>query len=790
MARICFFFFLILTELHAQDYGGYGIAEFPDFKQAHFSSSDGLAHRQIIDLIRGPSGRLWVSTRHGISYFDGNEFTEIFTPEKPDSLSFPLFWVRFTTDNSGNIWGIPGYGKGRNPPFLLEDYNGYIPEKIIPGSRYQLSGSGQVKNHCYLCFFKAVEGLQTIHLLARELDLDIQTAYDSDSWELINQIVQIGRVWDYKFIDQISEMEDGSFVIWLLGRGFLWIHSNFSELTVIENPADYDQPNFWEGTMPIDHKNRFWFPQSVVAGELKFNFFELPGDLLGEEYRFDVDRDHNIWIFGNNKPIFKYDFRNSGIELLKTDLDGINCIYYEKGGLLWLGSENGLFRLNFRGNWFQKIGSLPFSLSQPAPIGLSIRSIVEGKDGQVYTNQNYGSVFKVDNQNNQLVELVSQQPDGKNIEVLEMDYFQNEFGEYLILGTSYGLLLYDLSTDHLFSPEGMISSPRLVTAIFQTEDRDYHHIFNADNEHFYFHHKNLSLEKVGEIPMEINQPLALRDEKLYGSTGNGLGKFVPETGEFREVFQLKRPREIDGMDIRALHFTDSVLWLGTHEGFYGLDKPSFRILHHFNRKSGLPGDIIYNMVHDGKGFWLGTDNGLTYIEPEVPFVKSFFEWDGLSHREFNTRSAILDSQGKVWMGGLNGINLFDPEKVKALDFAAEKLFLNSIEIYDTKGEQLQLLSVQRDSDIEKLRFSPTQNALQFNLSHFNLNRTGGSTYSWYLEDLEYPWSNRSQDGFIAYRNMAPGDYLLRIKATDYRGVPSTNELEVTFTILQFWYLRT
>lgn len=109
-------------------------------------------------------------------------------------------------------------------------------------------------------------------------------------------------------------------------------------------------------------------------------------------------------------------------------------------------------------------------------------------------------------------------------------------------------------------------------------------------------------------------------------------------------------------------FESDILWMTSKGGGIiklDLSDNSFR---QWTTKDGLTHNETYGIYQDDYGFlWASSANGIMQIMPESFEINSYFESDGLAHNECNTISHYQAADGKLFFGGINGINMLDPK---------------------------------------------------------------------------------------------------------------------------------
>src|SRR4029079_4360839 len=90
-----------------------------------------------------------------------------------------------------------------------------------------------------------------------------------------------------------------------------------------------------------------------------------------------------------------------------------------------------------------------------------------------------------------------------------------------------------------------------------------------------------------------------------------------------------------------------------------LEEQTFR---QFNSADGFPSDILYRIESDDyNNLWISTDNGLVRFNTKDFKTRTYTTTDGISHNEFNRTSSFKAKDGRLFFGGLNGVNAFYPK---------------------------------------------------------------------------------------------------------------------------------
>ena len=237
-----------------------------------------------------------------------------------------------------------------------------------------------------------------------------------------------------------------------------------------------------------------------------------------------------------------------------------------------------------------------------------------------------------------------------------------------------------------------------------------------------------------------------------------------------------------------------VCWLATaNQGLFrwewnasaGNSKP---VVRQFAMSEGLPALRLYRIEEDDReNLWVSTYNGLMRFDKKYFSAFNFYTKDGLSHNEFNRVSSFKASDGKMYFGGVNGLNAFDPKHVD--------------EVYFKRSFPLQLLSIQRYSDDadsllsmltdwytnKSLTISQADRFLAFDFALLDYVQRP-HRYAYMLEGIDKDW-NTIDGGSLRINQLSYGNYTLRVKALLDNGQWNEEELRIPITVKVPFYLR-
>jgi len=81
----------------------------------------------------------------------------------------------------------------------------------------------------------------------------------------------------------------------------------------------------------------------------------------------------------------------------------------------------------------------------------------------------------------------------------------------------------------------------------------------------------------------------------------------------------------------------------------------------YTTADGLPGNHVFMLHLDPKGrLWIGTNNGLTYLQEGNKFAKALTTADGLFAN--NIFAMGTSAKGDLWVGSYGGVSHLRPGK--------------------------------------------------------------------------------------------------------------------------------
>lgn len=223
------------------------------------------------------------------------------------------------------------------------------------------------------------------------------------------------------------------------------------------------------------------------------------------------------------------------------------------------------------------------------------------------------------------------------------------------------------------------------------------------------------------------------------------------------------------------------LWVGSYGG--GIDvlpapgggKAILRI----GVAQGLPDGTVNALLQDLQGHvWASTDNGLARIDAGRLTVRALRRAEGVVFPTYWTGAAARTERGELLFGGAGGMTVVLPEKLQAWDYRPEVL-VSDVQI---AGRSVRLASG------STLDVPADGNSLAVEFASSDFSAPERSRYAYKLEGYDIDWvAADAARRLAAYTNLPPGDYRLRLRASNRDGQWSERELVLPVKVRPAWH---
>jgi len=501
-------------------------------------------------------------------------------------------------------------------------------------------------------------------------------------------------------------------------------------------------------------------------------------------------QDGSSWLCGPDRKLSFYDALQDTLfdfsPTLKTIMPNVNDMLFgfeDDCGTTWFCTRLGLLKVSLQASAFEHY----FASSNEVCSGnCSFRGMTEDENGSMYAAFYHG----IAQFNPHEGEAVFFTPNGQRWLPLPSSLLADQPGLWLNNGT-----LLDPKTGDVQAIPGSMPENYGEFGFF-AKDREGRTWWTYLSELYTLNNST------GELQWEKVLTLLPGKENGYATNSLQIGKntgllyidqldrlllFDPKTK--KETWLSSTEMGVSFSSILAIEEgADSKIWLATDNGLVGYDVEN-RKVEHFTTDEGLPNNFVCGMLSEGDScLWLSTNHGLSRFHIASQTFINFYEEDGLSHNEFNRKSYFKARDGRMYFGGLRGINAFYPsELMQGLEQqnASARVVLSSFEYVDEKQQQtLQ----QRDFQTQPVIHLYHHNrAFTFKYLLTDYQNPTEVLYSYQMEGYEEVWSTPSRFNFTRFSSLPAGEYVFRVKAKDNHGRWHPNELKVLVFIHPPWW---
>lgn len=748
---------------------------------------DGLSQNTVTTILQDRKGFMWFGTKDGLNRYDGLSFRKF----KHNDFNKQSIGNNFVTalyeDKDGNIW----VGTDVGLYIYYSEKDAFEHFAIQTSSKVKIDRaismiSGDPKGRVWIA-------VETQGLFCYDLD-----SCSLQNFPLSNFPHTSTNIRRFVF--------DNSGTLWIgfYGDGLFYSKDNLKTLLpYITQANQHAYVNDVVSDLVLGAYN------CLYIGSAKGGLKEL--NLTSGQMRSILSEDEN------GEPIYCRDL------MMVSDNE------------LWMGTESGIYIYNFRTNKYTHLRSSShdlYSLSDNA-----VYALCKDKEGGVWIGSYFGGInyyprpytyfekyYPIDNEEGM---------HGRRVREFCMDS-----NGILWIGTEDGgLNRFDPRTKefHFFAPSSGFTN---IHGLCMVGDKLWVGTFSKG-----LHIVDIHTGKVLKTYMKNNASGSLIDNsvfvirrtaagEIYLGTMFGLLHYNPHTDDFDQIAELNGCFVYDikedsygnlwlatyangafCYDINRrkwknyLHdeqnehslpynkvssvFEDShrQIWLTTQGGGFCRFNRENECFVSYDSRKGLPNDVVYQMVEDEDGLiWLTTNAGLVCFDPGIETMKVFTTANGLLCDQFNYRSSFKDESGTIYFGSIEGFVSFNPTTF------AENKFLPPVVITNFSLFGKEVLAGELDSPLtksiifaDKVVLKHNQNSFSFKIAALSYQAPRMNKIMYQLEGFDKEWLPVGESPVATYANLAYGDYVFRVKASNSDGLWNEEEVAMEVHILPPFY---
>ena len=768
-AILLLFLLLKMPAVHAQDYS---------LKFNHLTVEEGLSHTDANDIKQDQLGFIWIATYFGLDRYDGYTIKRFYNYNFPKHNAFKNRVISISPDKDGNIWLATEDG--------IQCFNSRT-EKYIDFKSLTQSGS----NDAYSKIIRLDDG--TIATI-RHNQLNISIIKNN-----ILQPLPISLPANFFVYDMAC---DKSGNLWLTSNNGVWKlnnHRKILQVNALAIDSTLDKISIDQnGNLLISNNKKLYLINSSTA--IIINAFDLPNGFKVTDVIQDMN--DNYWVSTGSGLILL----NSRLQHVVTitsnsftnsiNTNALNRLFIDKSQCLWVGTFGG-------GVNYCDLNAKAFHTLQHNPevtntlSGNHIRAVLEDNDKLwIGTNANglncYDLKTKKFSSFNSFSSTVKLKSD--NIQSLALDDVQN-----LWIGTDKGVDILDVTRKKLWKPGGYNHFPvRTVEGL--TKDCFGNIWFGNHSEGIacIWHDKkgnyNVKYYDGGYFiwadkknPVLLVSSIAGLKRLIIDSTGNVITSYhyLADSGANSLSSNYTYP---------ICSQNDNTFWIGTIGG--GLDrlvinKDDTYKINSYEKSYGIFEDVECMEMDNNGNIWLG-GNGLLCFNPISKKLTRYDKNDGLQGNSFKVGSSFKGRDGRLYFGGINGLNYFYPDSIKdnilpALPVLTD-LFINNKQIANDASRASASPSKVIIGYSKTLTLNYLQNNFVISFSSMHFANPSKCTYRYKLLGFDKNWNyTDGKNPTAAYNNLDYKEYNFIVEATNNDGVWSSRQASITIAITPpFW----
>jgi ligand-binding sensor domain-containing protein len=714
------------------------LAQLPDFNVQLLDESNGIQTADISSLVRDKHGFLWMMSSRHLQRFDGQNVKRIET-EGQDLTDV-------AADTSGTIWtttdseikryvnDLKGFEKIRIEGPKIEPLNKLNKLHITPDNQvWANAGKGLYRydpaRNTFV--FHVLPGLGKHYFYRRIFSKRNSQLYLGDVHKVFCYDTRKRKVRSVAFGSVRSLVPISDDIAWVTDAHLQTYEINFATGKV-------------SGIHGKDERYPSVFPAASLISVIPF-----------KENAYLVNTTKGCYLFDRETGTFKKALINDSGKQLPNDENYAD--FYDKDGTQWILCQEGImfFRpLEHNIGWLRGFSHTDKGWSN------IVRAITEDNKGNIWL----GTASGLSRMNLASGQMKSIHPDQAASRLFPLGAIRGLVfdGQNLIIGPENGRpLVFDPGQetfrDVQYPPGEAGKSLRakldneLIATIYTLKSGDF--LIVGEMTCYLLEKSTYRISERKFKGAENNIQAVTEEQNGNFWMGSYRGLMYVDK-HFRTLFQdnqFSPGNLVSSVLIR----NDSTVWCGS-VGLFEV----VRSRGNLKRRPIFPElrNQRISVLHQDKSgrIWIGADDGLYHLNVKGNKLEWFDIWDNIQNKRLNSNSLLESRSGYVFIGGFNGLNYFDPEKIESRE---EKLNVSITAVRINQDDSLFMLQQQ------PLQLTWKQNSFEFQFVTAYFRNPQKLIYRYRLVGLDNGWTLNGRNNRVRFSSLPPGDYSFTVAAS-------------------------
>jgi signal transduction histidine kinase/ligand-binding sensor domain-containing protein len=745
----------------------------------HLNINNGLPESQIISIAQDSTGFIWLASQNKLFRYDGSHFKQYsYNLNNPDKSMLPAQKINsLFTDSEGKLWvgaenGIFRYNFHADKFFCLAeewlnirvtDFAEDEQRNLWIATDEGLAHFNKTTNKTEWYTDSATIKTNSNNILPEHNLKEVSCAKNGIIWfsTSANKVYRLNtkqktvadftKSGDINFQDfSISELQIIGDKIYAgtLSNGLFAVNSENQKITNIT----FDNLGYNIHDFTYSKDSIIWVATNngLLKYDLRTNSFtrytNVPTDPLSLNRtavnHIFIDKQNNLWISLGIRGV-DYGLQNVPFEHLVVGeeepytlaFNEVSALNFDHEGNLWVGYESGMVEKHTVSPLTKK--AIPLSSGSSEWLPGAVFELFEDSKNRTWMGGWQSGLQKL-NAAGAAFSLAEIQPEEMARELAAADIrgiTEDEQGNLWIGFHGIGVGKYNPENKkiHLFQfnpdkPAESLSN----NFVYNTECDNRGNIWVASS--YGISKIDVKTETFTNFYYEENNPESLSnstvnmvfcDEKglIWAGTANGLNVYLPGKNAFLPVPIYNEPsaRKISGIEQTA----PNEIWASTHSGLI---------------------KITYNLSSE---------------KDSIEYSSHFFNRkDGLISTNFFDRSVARNSDGNLFFGGNNGIDVIHPNELANFNYSTPPTIITEISTY---GQSVYPQIKESSTGTPVLELRPDQRMISFRFTTLDFFTTGQQKYRYKLEGFDKEWVYPQNERVATYTNLNPGEYTFTVQ---------------------------